>query len=39
VASAVWRGGGGGAFYRAGRRLRRGKEADSGGVLIPVGFE
>jgi hypothetical protein len=35
----VQRGGGGGTFYRAGRRWRGGEEADGGGVLIPVGFK
>jgi hypothetical protein len=39
VASAMWRGGGGGALYMAGRHWRGGEEAGSGGVLIPVGFE
>jgi hypothetical protein len=39
IASVVWRGGGGGALYRAGRHWRGGEEAGNGGVLIPVGFE
>jgi hypothetical protein len=39
AASMVWRGRGGGAFYRAGRWWRGGEEAGGGGVLIPVGFE
>jgi hypothetical protein len=39
AASEVWRGGGGGAFYRVGWRWRGGEEADGGGVSIPVGFE
>jgi hypothetical protein len=37
--SAVWRGGGRGAFYRVGRRWRGGEEAGGGGVLIPAGFK
>jgi hypothetical protein len=37
--SAVQRGGGRGAFYRAGRRWRGGQEAGGSGVLIPVDFE
>jgi hypothetical protein len=34
----VWRGGGGGTFYRIGRRWRGGEEAGGGGVLIPIGL-
>jgi hypothetical protein len=39
AASVVWRGGGGGTFYRAGRRWRGGEEASGDGVFIPVGFK